>query len=87
MSLERNDHSWRNGLVKEFYESINQYIAFCRDKPGNDWRRIEGYQILSNDMLSLIKQQFINLIVQFNDIAGATNTPVMNQETGEIIIF
>ena len=87
MSTGTNERSWRNELVREFYESLDEYIDFCKDKPGDDWRRIIGYQTLSNDMLSIIRQRFINLIVQFNDIAGATNTPVMNQETGEIIIF
>ena len=87
MMNQRNEYDEITKLVRDFYTKLDEYVEFCNDKPGDDWRRIEGYQVLSNDMLNVLRQDFINILVQFNDIAGATNRPVMNPVTGHYIIF
>ena len=74
-------------ILNDFYKGLDDYIEFCDDKPGTDWRLITGYQILSYDMLNVLRQRFINMLAVYNEFAGATNRPVQNQETGEIIIF
>ena len=87
MINRRNEYDEITKLVRDFYTKLDEYVEFCNDKPGTDWRRIEGYLVLSIDMLKVLDQEFINMLVQFNDIAGATNRPVMNPSNGHYIIF
>ena len=74
-------------IVRDFYKNLDDYIEFCNDKPGTDWRLIDGYLVLSNDMLNVLRQKFINVLCEINEIAGATNRPVLNPSNGHYFIF